>query len=503
MATAAREYITEDLRKNREAAKIFQEMLPEIKQFAEAAGVKVIVCKCMDGRVQTNNHKGLPPTFAVNLRNQGNIIDIDRTNKDYWDSVQEVALAARDADLPLLIISSAHRGVLGSGCAAHKKEYHETSADGDRTALDSACEQAQRLRFEIRNDQNFPAFTTVIPAMTNTDTGGIQLFGTRETLFFDGDAMIESYAHPSDVFAETFKTPPISEEWAQSSIKGKSVRSLVDGPHAPYFTDMRVKISLETYLMKNIRASGGLEGIASKELTAINEQLTHIPENIRPFLTYVMLTNMMYATHYRNENEQLRQKNKNNITPALRARVSHAEKKLGYGTGFDLQEPNSVILVKPGGGNDATSLGIGRNVLLQNLQEIDTYHSLPPIAHINIQVEEPICNKHQLLNILARMRTKLKILERVFEDYEASTGRYVRVVTTYSYHESVDPAHIGGPTKQFFPMNPDPGNPRIMIDATEDIGAGFARGSAFDVNKFRERERRYTREGLDEIKKIS
>jgi len=82
MTEAARAYFRQNLKKNREAASVFNQMLPVIEQFAEQANVSMIVCKCMDGRAHTNNHKGLPPTFATNLRTQGNVIDTSRGNRD-------------------------------------------------------------------------------------------------------------------------------------------------------------------------------------------------------------------------------------------------------------------------------------------------------------------------------------------------------------------------------------------------------------------------------------
>ncbi len=68
LSVAAKEYIRENLHKNRVAAKIYQEMLPQIHEFSKYAKVEPVVFKCMDGRTQTNDHKGIPPTVAINRR---------------------------------------------------------------------------------------------------------------------------------------------------------------------------------------------------------------------------------------------------------------------------------------------------------------------------------------------------------------------------------------------------------------------------------------------------
>jgi hypothetical protein len=94
MTESARAFFRQNLKTNREAARVFNQMLPVIDQFAEQANVSMIVCKCMDGRAHTNNHKGLPPTFATNLRSQGNVIDTGRGNRDLWNLFEYQAALA-------------------------------------------------------------------------------------------------------------------------------------------------------------------------------------------------------------------------------------------------------------------------------------------------------------------------------------------------------------------------------------------------------------------------
>lgn len=485
---AAREYFQKNLAENRREAETFHQMLGSIRDFTKAACARVIVSKCMDGRVHTNNHKGLPPTFAINRRSQGSVIDVTRGNKELWDIIELAALEASSNGTPLLVLMTGHRGEIASGCAAHKREWDDSPAATDNRARQSAREQAAQLGKLIREDAGIKVPSEVLSGMTNTDTGGMELYRNGE-LIFDAGAIIrqKKLRLPHDVFEGEFAFEKIADERAHEIIRGKNLKALLDGEKAPYFDDTRVRIALEAYLMQSI-ASGkhpGEDVIRRDILEQIQQSLDDrsVLQEVRPFLTYVMAANLAHATHCQNRNDRLAESDPDELKRLL----SHGELKLAFSyAGHDIEPPNSLILVKPGGGDDVKSVQIGRDVLLQNLKEMGREHSLPPLVHINIEVTEPIQSWRAYASVVARMRTKLGIIGQVFKNHDP------RLLTTYSYREGVQGV---ARNKQFFPLNADTGDASIVIDPSEDLGQGMISEATFDPQVLQERERRYTERG--------
>ena len=115
--------------------------------------------------------------------------------------------------------------------------------------------------------------------------------------------------------------------------------------------------------------------------------------------------------------------------------------------------------------------------------------------HINIELTKPIDSWEEYMDVLARMRTKVAIVEKVFR----ATGEDVRMFTTYSYNQIVPTTEDGVcRTKQFMPLNANPSNRRILIDPGEDIGREISKES-FDKSILRMREKEYTLQ--DEVRK--
>lgn len=324
--------------------------------------------------------------------------------------------------------------------------------------------------------------------MTNTDTGAMQLYGKDRTLIFDAEKIIgdEEILEASEVFENKFLNTPIAGEGMHESIKGKTLESLLEGEKAPFFTDMRVKIALEAYLMRCVSESAkkGIGGgiIRHDILKRLHANLDGLGTDVKTFLTYTMAANLAHSTHYRNLNKRLAKEDRG----ALDARVSHGECKMAYSlTGHDLEEPNSLLLIKPGSGDEEKSVAIGRDVLLGNLEHLGLKDKLPPVVHINIERDRPIDSWEEYLEVLARMRTKTAIVEKVF-------GDNVRMFTTYSYSQIVPTTEEGVcRTKQFMPLNANPSNRKIMIGETEDIGRGVTKGN-FNKKTLRDREKAYT-----------
>lgn len=517
MTEAAREYFQENLRANREKAEIFQEMLPTIEQFEKSAKMVIVVCKCMDGRTQTNDHKWIPPTSAINRRSHGGKINTDFDNREFWNVVHNAANKHKDATL--LVIHAAHRSdQLDSGCAAfmEKKDVNkpkdvQKKGKVNYKAIDDRArqwmnEQASSLNFGINDDSSLEERlqankVMVLSGMTNTDTGAMDFTLDGQPIFsaekimgnparnIVGERIIRT---PADIFDGAFFYVPIPKD--VKYIGGLSPKDLLEGTDAPFFKDMHVKIAFEAYLMdlivKQDKKKIG-EGIIDHEVLASIQRGLGDMENkdVQAFLTYVAAGNIAYATHYRNLNEQEKG------TAKYNARLFHAELKVAYSeTGHDLDDRNSLLLIKPSAIDDSTALKIGRDVLIHNLENLGLKDKLPPLVHINIERDEPIDDAHQLLDVQSRMQTKLNIINSVF-------GKNVRILTTYSYNRTVPVTAGGVPrTKQFFPYNPNPHNKQIIITPEEDIGHGIDEAN-FSAEKLHQAEKVYTDKGNDKVKK--
>lgn len=501
MTEAAKEYFRENLKTNREKAKIFQEMLPTIKQFEKFANVKVVVCKCMDGRTQTNDHKWIPPTSAINRRSHGGIINTDLDNRDLWNVLHNAANEAKDATL--IVIHAGHRSnQKNSGCAAFKEEKDVDQngdadyAEIDRRARQKMSEQASSMRYRMVKDSSMEERlqakkAVVLSGMNNTDTGAMDFFLKGEPIFSAEGTMKERKIRDAlDVFDRDFLFEPIpkDKDVAHECIWGKTPKEILGGDDAPFFKDMRVKIAFEAYVMGRVAEGKGKKpgkGIIHHEvLESIEESMKEssgsMNDDVKAFLTYVAAGNLAYAVHYRNLNE------KEKDTPNFKARVFHAERKMSYSeTGHDLEDKNSLLLIKPSAIDDTTAVTIGRNVLLHNLEDLGLKDKLPPLVHINIELKDPMDTWERYRDVKSRMQTKLSIVENVF-------GKNVRVLTTYSYDRTVPVSEGGVPrTKQFFPFSANPNNAKIIITPEEDIGRGIEEDT-FDPKEIHKREAAYT-----------
>jgi len=193
-----------------------------------------------------NNHKGLPPTFATNLRNQGNVIDTGRGNRDLWNLFEYQAALANSEGKFLVILTSAHRSDLSGGCAAFKRPYDTGPKNGDERAEFNVHEQALQLATAIHEDDSIDSNRVrVLSAMTNTDTGAMRFFDPGGEPLFDSESVLRSEVlrDSSDVF---------------------------EGAFLYHFDKM--------------------------------------PQPIHHFLTYMMAANLAHAAHHRNENTRLAKK---------------------------------------------------------------------------------------------------------------------------------------------------------------------------------------------------
>ncbi len=480
----ARAYFTEYLAENRSNAALLREMASTIDQFRREAP-EIVLRKCMDGRTNTTDHKGCPPTTVDNQRSDGNRAIVDPNNTDFWlpIRVRMIRAACRTPGRPAMFITAAHRSTLSGSCAAYAKP-HDRKENTDRRALQGVIDQALDVENALYGTPDADRLYT-LAAMTNTDTGAMELhLPGGEELFNAEELMARNrWMAPSQVFSREFLDSPIDDPEAHESIQGRTLRALFSGTPAEAVASPRVKIALEAHLLKQFNRvcsdGGDLRSVVSRAAAdAIGEALRRadrLPKSLAGFLAYLMAWNVAYALDQSHQLLLLEED-----PDALDHRVGHDERLIGYGNGFEAAtKHNNMLLVKPGSGNDRQAIRVARHVI----DSVADRRRLPrhPLVHINIELDTPIATWQEFTTVLARMNTKMAVIRSVFE-----AESNVRVMTTYSYAHGVR----GMDTyKQFFPLNPNPDDGLIVCP--ENL-CDVVTPDDFSADRMRDRENAYT-----------
>ena len=469
----ARGYFLECLAKNRESSALRREMGETIARFRDQAP-EILLRKCMDGRTNTTDHKGCPPTTVDNQRSDGNKALVDPNNTDFWLPIRitMVRAAARTPGQPALFITAAHRSKLSGSCAAYAKA-HDRKENTDRRSLQGVIDQALDVMISLYDTPDAGRIYCMA-AMTNTDTGAMELRVPSGEKLFNAEEVIEcnGWTMPTEVFAQPFLDLVIDDPDAHQSIQGRTLRSLFGDSPAEAVTKPRVKIALEAYLLKRfneVLASGAalqtiVSPAAAEAIAEAIRRAEHLPTSLAGFVSYLISWNLAYALEQTRQLLQLAEGSE-----ALDMRVSHDERLVGYGNGFEAAtKHNNMLLVKPGSGNDRQAISVAKNVIEGVAERRKLLQR--PLVHLNIELDAPITTWEQLTTVLARMTTKLGVIRSVF-GAESS----VRVMTTYSYAHGVQGVAMA---KQFFPLNPNPADQLIVcpgnlcnIDAPRDFSA--------------------------------
>ncbi len=480
----ARAYFPEYLAANRENVAMLREMGETIEHFRHEAP-EIVLRKCMDGRTNTTDHKGCPPTTIDNQRSDGNKALVDPNNTDFWLPIRVsiIRAACRTPGEPAIFITAAHRSSLSGSCAAYAKP-HDRKENTDRRALQGVIDQALDVENALYGTPDADRLYC-LAAMTNTDTGAMELHIPSGEELFDAEELMarNRWMAPAQVFARPFLDKPIGDPDAHESIRGRTLRALFSGPPAEAVTDPRVKIALEAYLLKQFNAvcsnGGDLEAIASPAAAeAINEALNRadkLPRSLAGFIAYLIAWNVAFALEQTHQLLLLEED-----PDALDHRVGHDERLIGYGDGFEAAtKHNNMLLVKPGSGNDRQAISVAKHVV----DTVAERRNLPrhPLVHVNIELDTPVETWQELTTVLARMNTKMAVIRNVF-----GADSNVRVMTTYSYAHGVRGMDL---YKQFFPLNPNPADGLIVcpenlcdVDSPEN----------FSAEQLREFERVYT-----------
>ncbi|MBI1311442.1 hypothetical protein GC176_09055 [bacterium] len=482
----AQTYFSAYLAENRENAAMLREMAETIDHFRSEAP-EILLRKCMDGRTNTTDHKGCPPTTVDNQRSDGNKAIVDPNNTDFWlpIRVKMIRAACRTPGKPAMFITAAHRSKLSGSCAAYAKQ-NDRKDNTDRRALQGVIDQALDVENALYGTPDADRLFC-LAAMTNTDTGAMELhLPSGEGLFNAEELMGKNrWMAPAQVFARQFLDQPINDPDAHESVQGRTTRSLLSGPPAEALTNPRVKIALEAYLLKqfNLVCSNGgdLTSLVSPAAAeAINEALRRadkLPHCLAGFIAYLIAWNVAFALEQTHQLLLLEED-----PDALDHRVGHDERLIGYGNGFEAAtKHNNMLLVKPGSGNDRQAISVAKHVV----DTVAERRQLPrhPLVHVNIELDTPIATWQQFTTVLARMNTKMAVIRSVF-----GADSNVRVMTTYSY------AHIARDMtiyKQFFPLNPNPAD-RLIV-CPQNL-CDIVSPKEFSSTRMRELEEAYTRQ---------
>lgn len=416
---AANAHIRAYLKENVEASQTLFGMSDLIRVFSSNAP-RLFVSKCIDGRVHGSNGKGYPPTTVTFSRTEGNNVALTPENMYFWNRLHSVILDAQrhTPGCPALFIALGHRSVMGHGCAAHNED--------DAAALQAVLDQAAILRKKYSPTQLY-----VLAGMTITDDGAERI------LFEDGheidttliikqfDTKEAPLRRATDIFQDAFLDRVMDDMPTYRCVGSTLPRTLIDGPNAAMFSDLKTMIAMETYLLREVslvvrnksRNNIVFQPRLFEHIQSVLQTVKDLPEGLLAPLIYQTFWNIAYTLH---ERERLQ-----SLSPEEKLlEVEHAENKVAYGEGFEVEKRNVLVLAKPGRGDDQIALSVARKVLLNNRKTHP--QPFPPIVHVNVEVAGELGSWEAFnRNVLAPLMTRVDNVHSVF-------GTDCRVLTTYS-----------------------------------------------------------------------
>lgn len=399
-----------------------------IHEFSSRAP-KVLVTKCIDGRVHGSKLKGYPVTTIRFGRTDGNIVSTNLNNFWFWNRIDRLINDAicNTPNTPALFIAYMHRSDLpGLGCAAHNHD--------DIAARKAIREQTQAVRKIFRKDRLY-----VLEGITNTDT-------MAETLIFeDGNSLDTTeiirdfgFEHSSDIFHRAFLKYPIKDPATARYVGFKTPEELFAEPELLFYNDFQTALCMKSYLVREVTSIVVSDDFASQKLiqpdlfNALIQKLfavKDLPPLLIPPLLYQCIWNIAYSLYHGRKLSFLNEAEKWKI-------LDHAEELICYGDGFELLQRNKAILVKTGRGNDTDALNVARKVLEKNRSKQS--ETGPILVHLNVEISGELSSWEDINeNIASKTNTLLRNLEEVFHDVETV------VLTTYSYRDQ----------KRFYPIH--------------------------------------------------
>ena len=433
----AHDYFHDYLSDNIADADTLERMRHVIAEFT-ARAPRIIVMKCIDGRVHGSKAKGYPPASILFGRTDGNRVSLDKSNFWFWNRIDRVVKDAHfnTPEMPALFIAYMHRSDCGYGCSAHKSD--------DEAALKSIELQMEEVRKTYKDSELY-----VMGGITNTDNMAETL------LFFEGyrldTAKIIQYCNlknPADVFHESFLAHPFNDIATARYVNHKNPGELLSGVHPQFFADLQDCLSMQSYLLNEITSIIRKDKSELKRLVRpdiidyifLTLDKVKIPSTLLAPILYQCVWNMTYALYQINL--------LNHLNPAELARhLDHAEELVCYGEGFETLPRNKTVLVKAGRGDDMDALKVAKMVLEKNRKKYIQDHKL--LIHINVEICGELIQWNDFNdNVGSRIKTMLRNVDIIY-------GDEVGILTTYSYRDQ----------KRFYPVKIEPNDPRMVYPA--------------------------------------
>ncbi len=421
-----KEYIFNYLKENIIESETLHRMKPVISEFASRAP-KILVTKCIDGRVHGSKAKGYPATTIRFGRTDGNIVSTAKNNYSFWNRID---ITVNDAicntpEMPAIFIAYMHKSDKGFGCAAHNNNEEES--------LKAIQNQTREIQKIFSTDRLY-----VLQGITNTDL-------MAETLLFDESIRISSedlisdfsLNNLTDIFYKGFLKYPIKDPATARFVNFKTPEELMIGNPPLFHSDFQTSLSLKSFLLLEIsRIINENDPLSQKlvqpdlfhALLSLLKKIKSLPKTLIPAFFYQMFWNISYAINQKNKLDSMTESEQLKI-------IDHAEELICYGDGFELLPRNKTILVKTGRGNDIEALQVAKRVLEKNRSKKNPEYS--KIIHLNIEVSgEQISWEDFNENISSKLHTMLRPISEIFDEN-------INILTTYSYRDQ----------KRFYPIN--------------------------------------------------
>jgi hypothetical protein len=408
-----------------------------IAEFSSRAP-KIIVMKCIDGRVHGSKAKGYPPTTIHFGRTEGNKVSLDLGNFWFWNRIDRVVKDAHfnTPETPALFIAFMHHSPRGHGCATHNSD--------DAAALATIEEQIAGVRKIYKESELY-----VMGGDTNTDI-------MAETLIFPGSFRIDTeniiqYCNlkkSRDVFHEAFLKNQIDDVATSRNVDHKIPEELLSGIQPEFFSNFQYCLNMQNYLLREITTTvnkdrGDLKRLIRPDILDyifVTLDRINLPKTLVGPILYQIIWNIIYALYQTNLIDHL--------TPEqLALHLEHAEELVCYGDGFEMLSRNKAVLIKTGRGNDIDALTVAKNVLEKNRKRYKQDHK--PLVHINIEVNGEMMSWNDFNdNVGSRILTMRRNVDHVF-------GNDVAILTTYSYRDQ----------KRFYPVKISKDDARMVYPA--------------------------------------
>ena len=421
-----KEYISYYLKENIIESETLHRMKPVISEFASRAP-KILVTKCIDGRVHGSKAKGYPTTTIRFGRTDGNIVSTAKNNYSFWNRIDSTVNDAicNTPEMPAIFIAYMHKSDKGFGCAAHNNNEEES--------LKAIQNQTREIQKIFSTDRLY-----VLQGITNTDS-------MAETLLFDESIRISSEElisdfslnNLTDIFYKGFLKYPIKDPATARFVNFKTPEELMTGNPPLFHSDFQTSLSLKSFLLLEIsRIINDNDPLSQKlvqpdlfhALLSLLKNIKSLPKSLIPAFFYQMFWNISYAINQKNKLDSMTESEQLKI-------IDHAEEIICYGDGFELLPRNKTILVKTGRGNDIEALQVAKRVLEKNRSKKNPEYS--KIIHLNIEVSgEQISWEDFNENISSKLHTMLRPISEIFD-------QDINILTTYSYRDQ----------KRFYPIN--------------------------------------------------